>query len=114
MEQMKKYIEGKYRANVAHSLIAIVLKIPASSSDDNVRSIDFTTWDEATTYRSIYGLQGGFVGSQDFVGGQFLEFQTYNSHGNCFYVYLMSISTLMDVEISYSDYLVLQTDIRSK
>jgi hypothetical protein len=52
--------------------------------------------------------------SQDFVGGQYLEFHTYNSHGNCFYVHLMSISTLLYVENSYSDYLDLQTDICAK
>jgi hypothetical protein len=59
-------------------------------------------------------VQGVFVGSQDFVRGHYLEFHTYNSHGNCFYVYLMSICTLLDVKNPYSDYLDLQTDIRAK
>jgi hypothetical protein len=59
-------------------------------------------------------LQGVFTGSQGFVGGQYLEFQTYNSQKNCFYVYLKSISTLMVVECPYSDVLDLQTDIRAK
>jgi hypothetical protein len=54
------------------------------------------------------------TGSQDYVGGQYLEIHTYNSHGNCFYVYLMSISTFLNVEKPYSDYLDLQTDIRAK
>jgi hypothetical protein len=48
------------------------------------------------------------------VGGQYLEFHTYNSHGNCFYVYLMPISTFLYVESPDSDYLDLQTDIRAK
>jgi hypothetical protein len=52
-------------------------------------------------------------GSQDFVGGQYLEFHTYNTHGNCFYVYLMSIFTLLYVINPYLDYLDLQTDIRA-
>jgi hypothetical protein len=43
--------------------------------------------------------------SQVFFGGQYLEFHTYNSHGNCFYMYLMSISTLFNVKNSCSDYL---------
>jgi hypothetical protein len=60
------------------------------------------------------GKQGVFVGSQDFVGGQYLEFQTYNPHGNCFYVFLMSLSGLLYVECPYSDHLDLQTDIRAK
>jgi hypothetical protein len=53
-------------------------------------------------------------GSQDFFGGQNVEFHTYNSHGNCFYVDLMSISTSLYVKSPYSDYLDLQTDIRAK
>jgi hypothetical protein len=52
--------------------------------------------------------------SQDFFGEQYLEMQTYNAHGNCFYMYLKSISTLLYVKIPYSDYLDLQTDIRAK
>jgi hypothetical protein len=34
-----------------------------------------------------------------------LEIHTYNSHGNWFYMYLMSISTLLYVESPCSDYL---------
>jgi hypothetical protein len=34
-----------------------------------------------------------------------LEMQTYSSHGNRFYMYLMSISTLLYVKNCYSDYL---------
>jgi hypothetical protein len=37
--------------------------------------------------------------------GLYLEFQTYNSHGNRFYVYLKSKATLTYVENPYSDYL---------
>jgi hypothetical protein len=59
-------------------------------------------------------VQGVLTGSHDFVEGLYLEFQTYNSHGNCFYVYLKSISTLTYVEKPYSDVLDLQTDIRAK
>jgi hypothetical protein len=59
-------------------------------------------------------IQGVLTRSQDFVGGQYLEFHTYNSHGNCSYVYLMSISTLTYVECPYSDVLDLQTVIRAK
>jgi hypothetical protein len=47
---------------------------------------------------SVKYSTGGIHWVQDFVGGQHLEFHTYNSHGNCFYVYLMSISTLLYVE----------------
>jgi hypothetical protein len=59
-------------------------------------------------------LQGVLTGSHDFVEGLYLEFHTYNSHGNCFYVYLKSKSTLTYVENPYSDVLDLQTDIRAK
>jgi predicted hydrocarbon binding protein len=40
-------------------------------------------------------VQGVLTESHDFVGGQYLELHTYNSHGNYFYVYMMSISTLL-------------------
>jgi hypothetical protein len=33
------------------------------------------------SFASYHVLQGVFVGFQDFVGGQYLEFLTYNSHG---------------------------------
>jgi hypothetical protein len=69
---------------------------------------------EIARYRGTPHVQGVLTGSQDFVGGQYLEFHTVNSHGNCFYVYLMSRSTLLYVEYPYSDHLHLQTDIRAK
>jgi hypothetical protein len=56
---------------------------------------------------------GVMTESQDFFGGQYLEFHTYNSHGNCFYVYLMSISTLLYLKKTCSDYLDSKTDIRA-
>jgi hypothetical protein len=59
-------------------------------------------------------VQGVLTGSHDFVEGLYLEFQTYNSHGICFYVYLKSKSTLTYVDNPYSDYLDLKTAIRAK
>jgi hypothetical protein len=59
-------------------------------------------------------LQGWLSELQDFFGGQHPEFHTYNLHRNCFYVYLMSISTLFFVGNPYPDHLHLQTDIRAK
>jgi hypothetical protein len=45
---------------------------------------------------------------------QYLEFHTYYSHGNWFYMYRMSISTSLYMKNPYSDHLHLQTDIRAK
>jgi hypothetical protein len=60
------------------------------------------------------GTRGVITESQDFFGGQYLAFHTYNLHGNHFYVYLKSIRTFLYVENSYLGALDLQTDIRAK
>jgi hypothetical protein len=52
--------------------------------------------------------------SKDIFGGHYLEFHTYNSHGNCFYMYLMSIFYILYLGISYFYHLNLQTDVRAK
>jgi hypothetical protein len=59
-------------------------------------------------------VKGWLTRSQDFFGGQYLEFHTYNSHGNCFYVYLKSICTFFFVKNCNWDYLDLQKDLRAK
>jgi hypothetical protein len=65
-------------------------------------------------YLEIDPRQGGLTGSNDFVGGQYFEFQTHNAHGNCLYIYLKSISELLYIENPYSGYLDLQRDIRAE
>jgi hypothetical protein len=94
----------------------LFLRVPGVNIYHSVckNSLFRCSWPPNGHPRKASHLQGWFAGSQDIVGGQYLEFHTYNPHGNCFYVYLMSISTLVDVTNPYSDYLDLQTDICAK
>jgi hypothetical protein len=64
---------------------------------------------EALTYRGVIAW-----GPRGLVGGHYLEIRTYNSHGNCFYMLLMSVSCLLYMDFSNSDHIDLQTDIREK
>jgi hypothetical protein len=90
------------------------LKQPQSRSAARTPTPTMQQWKASDASLLTETYRSDWLGPRCLVGGQYLEFHTYNSQGNSFYMYLMSVSTLLALERPHSYYRDLQTDIRAK